>query len=168
MNPKPIMNPDAICHPRFAQAPTVAAPPIRMSRCVHCRVLCSIGARPAETGGILLGPIGGNDITDFYFDAAACCTGATYTPDHLTLGRMMKEVWMPSGIDMKGFVHSHPGSLARLSEGDMIYIRRLLERNPDMSVFAAPIVIPQAFYLQAVVVLANQPHIQRPTYFQLF
>jgi proteasome lid subunit RPN8/RPN11 len=168
MNPKPIMNLDAIYNPPLAEAAMISAPPIRMSRRVHCRIMCSIGARPAETGGILLGPIGGNDITDFYFDAAACCTGSTYTPDHLTLRRMMKEVWMPSGIDMHGFVHSHPRSLARLSEGDMIYIRRLLDKNPDMSVFAAPIVLPQAFCLQAIVVLANQPCVQRSTYFQLF
>jgi hypothetical protein len=162
------MNPDLLHFPSIAAAPSVAVPPICMSRHLCCKLMCTIGARPAESGGILLGPIGTNDVTDFYFDSAAHCTGATYTPDLLTLQRKMKEVWIPSGIDFKGFCHSHPGNCARLTGGDMVYIRRLLQLNPDMSVFAAPIVIPQAFRLEAIVVLADQPHIQHPTHFQIF
>jgi proteasome lid subunit RPN8/RPN11 len=130
--------------------------------------MCTVGAYPPETGGILLGPIGGDDVTDFYFDATAACSGATYTPDHVTLGRKMREEWLPAGLDMKGFVHSHPGGFDRLSGGDLTYIGRLLARNPDMSVFAAPIVIPHAFRLRAIVVLADQPDVQRPTRLQLF
>ena len=144
-----------------------ARPPIAMSRHVRCQIMHTIGARRPETGGILLGPIGSNDITDFYFDATASCSGATYTPDYLTLRRKMQEVWMPSGLDMKGFVHSHPGG-DQLSGGDLVYIRRLLEKNPDMSVFAAPIVLPEEFRLRAIVVLADQPSIQRATNLRLF
>ena len=143
-------------------------PPIWMCRHVRCQIMCTIGAHPPETGGILLGPIGGNDITGFYFDATAACSGATYSPDHMTLRRKMKEEWLPAGLDMKGFVHSHPGSFDRLSDGDLTYIRRLLEKNPDMSFFAAPIVIPRAFRLQPIIVLADQPDVQRRTHLRLF
>jgi proteasome lid subunit RPN8/RPN11 len=162
------MQPKLIRTPSAADMAILPVPPIYLSRHVCCKLMSTVGARRAESGGILLGPIGSNDVTDFYFDDSALCTGSTYSPDHLTLKRKMKEVWMPAGVDMKGFAHSHPGTCARLSAGDMIYIRRLLEINPDMSVFAAPIVIPQAFRLEAIVVLADQPHIQRPTYFRLF
>src|SRR6266496_649312 len=141
---------------------TLSAPPIWMSRHVRCQIMCTIGARRPETGGILLGPIGSNDITDFYFDATASCSGATYTPDYVTLRRKMQEGWMPAGLDMKGFVHSHPGEFDRLSHGDLAYIRRLLERNLDMSVFAAPIVIPQVFRLRAIVVLADRIRLPPP------
>jgi proteasome lid subunit RPN8/RPN11 len=159
---------NSLITPSTADVATLPVPPICMARHVRCQIMCTIGARGPETGGILLGPIGSNDVTDFYFDQTGVCTYGTYTPDHVTLIRKMKEVWLPSGIDMKGFIHSHPGSSARLSNGDMIYIRRLLQINPDMNVFAAPIVIPQAFRLEAIVVLAEQPHIQRPTNLQLF
>ena len=162
------MNTDFISIPHAAKAANIPVSPIRMSRHVRCEIMSTICARPPESGGILLGPIGSNDVTDYFFDGTAHCTYGTYTPDHLTLRRMMKEVWMPSGIDLKGFCHSHPQAYARLSDGDMLYIRRLLEVNPDMDVFAAPIVIPQAFRLQAIVVLADQPHIQQPTFLQLF
>lgn len=137
--------------------------PIRMSRHVHCQIMCTIGACAPETGGILLGPIDSQDITAFYFDATASCSGATYSPDHMTLRRKMKEVWLPAGIDMKGFVHSHPGEHDRLSDGDLAYIGRLLKSNPDMSLFAAPIVNPQGFRMRAIVVLADQPNVQRST-----
>jgi len=145
----------------------VSIPPIWMNRRVMCQIMCTIGARPAETGGILLGPIGSSVITAFHFDQSASCSGVTYSPDHLTLRRMMQEAWLPAGVDMKGFVHSHPGSFDRLSEGDMIYIRRLLEKNPDMTSFAAPIVIPGAFRLRPIIVLSSQPALQHPTTLRL-
>lgn len=147
---------------------TTLTPPIRMCRHVRCQIMCTVGSRPPEAGGILLGPAGSNDVTAFYFDTTASCTGATYTPDHLTLRRKMRDEWLPAGIDMKGFVHSHPGGSDRLSGGDLAYIRRLLEKNPDMGVFAAPIVIPKAFRLRAIVVLADQPDVQRATNLELF
>jgi proteasome lid subunit RPN8/RPN11 len=143
------------------------APPLTMTARVRCRIMCTIGARRPETGGILLGPVGRNDITDFYFDATGACSGATYSPDHVTLRRKMRDEWLPAGLDMKGFVHSHPGGFDRLSHGDLVYIRRLLAKNPDMSVFAAPIIIPEAFRLRAIVVLADQPGVQRPTTLRL-
>ena len=144
-----------------------STPSLTMSRHVHCAIMCTIGARRPESGGILLGPIGSNDITDYFFDATASCSGATYTPDHLTLRRNMQDLWLPAGVDMKGFVHSHPGGFDRLSQGDLTYIRRLLEKNPDMNVFAAPVVIPEAFRLRAIVVLADQPSVQLPTTLRL-
>jgi hypothetical protein len=36
-----------------------------------------------------------------------------------------------------------------------------------MSFFAAPIVIPEAFRLRAIVVLADEPLVQRPTHLRL-
>ena len=115
------------------QSNTVAAPPsvppIWMTRRVHCQIMCTIGARRPETGGILLGPIGSNDVTDFYFDNTAACSGATYTPYHIALRRKMQHEWLPARLDMKGFVHSHPGRLDRLSDGDLAYIARLLAKN---------------------------------------
>ena len=65
----------------------------------------------------------------------------------------MKEEWLPAGIDMKGFVHSHPGRLDWLTAGDLAYIAKLLRKNEDMSIFVAPIVIPPEFRIRPIVVL---------------
>jgi proteasome lid subunit RPN8/RPN11 len=143
-------------------------PQISMSRHVVCQIMCTVGVHAPETGGILLGPIGTSDITDFYFDSSAQCSSATYTPDHLTLRRKMQEQWLPSGTDFKGFCHSHPGRFDRLSEGDLHYIRRLLDKNPDIKAFAAPIVIPKEFRLRPIVVLREKPDVQRAATLRIF
>ena len=143
-------------------------PVIWMLRAVFCQIMITIGARPAESGGILLGPIGSTDITDFYFDVTARCTAGTYSPDHVTLRRLMKEQWMPAGLDMKGFVHSHPPGYETLSAGDLRYIARLLERNPDMSSFAAPVVLPDQSRMRAIVVLRAEPNVPRITNIRFF
>ena len=144
------------------------APQISISRHVICQIMCTVGAHLPETGGILLGPIGSSDITGFFFDITAECSNTTYTPDVVTLRRKMQEEWLPSGIDFKGFCHSHPGGFDRLSEGDLRYIRRLLDKNPDIKVFAAPIVIPEEFRLRANVVLREQPNVQRAATLRFF
>lgn len=157
----------------LARKPSQAAehsrgvPPIVMTREVLCRIMRSIGALPAETGGILLGPVDGYDVTGFYFDRTAQCTGGTYTPDIDTLRQKLKSEWLPYGLDFKGFVHSHPGNFDRLSGGDLTYIRRLLERNPDMDRFIAPIVIPNQFRIRPIVVLRSEPDVPRSTLLQL-
>jgi len=120
-------------------------------------IMRTIGARDPESGGILLGPIGRPEVTDFYFDPKGTCTGATYTPHHQSLRRMMREEWMPAGIDLKGFVHSHPRGARSLSPGDLSYIGRLLRANPDMDRFVAPVVFPHEFRMQVFVVLAEAP-----------
>jgi proteasome lid subunit RPN8/RPN11 len=132
---------------------------MRMSKAVHTEIIFSICCRPPETGGLLLGPIDSNNITDFFYDQGANCTGATYTPDHITLRRKMKEEWIPSGIDMKGFVHSHPGRFDCLSLGDLEYISRLLIKNEDMDIFFAPIIIPSEYRIRPLAVLRNNPKV---------
>ena len=141
---------------------------IKMSHEAYKKIMNSICSRPAESGGILLGPIGTNEITDFYFDHGANCSGATFSPDYVTLNRKMKEEWIPDGIDMKGFVHSHPGLLDRLTSGDLSYIKRLLNKNTDMDMFIAPVVIPREYRMRPMIVSRrdyNQPREARIEFF---
>ena len=128
-------------------------PVVAMARAAYVDILRHIASRPAESGGILLGPTGSDEVTHFHFDYAGSCTSSSYSPDHVGLGRRMKGEWIPSGLDLKGFAHSHPGRLDWLTDGDLRYIRRLLRANPDMEVFVAPVVIPIEFRMRPIVVL---------------
>lgn len=132
-------------------------PELRIEKIVYRCIMLTIASQPPETGGILLGPIDSDDVTDFYFDSTALSTGATYSPDHITLNKMMKEQWLPNGIDMKGFVHSHPRGVDRLSSGDLTYIARLLKSNDDMEFFAAPVVLPDQYRMCPFVVNRHAP-----------
>jgi proteasome lid subunit RPN8/RPN11 len=128
---------------------------INMTREAFDKAMLTICSKPAESGGLLLGRVGSNDVSDFFFDAGGNFTGASYSPDHVTLNKKMKEEWIPSGLDMKGFVHSHPGRLDTLTYEDLLYIKRLLIANPDMPVFIAPIIIPSEFRMRAMVVFKD-------------
>lgn len=130
---------------------------IKMSQKAYRKMMYYICSRPAESGGILLGPVGSNVVTDFYFDSGGTCTGASYSPDHITLNKLMKQKWLPAGIDMKGFVHSHPGRLDWITNGDMAYINRLLDKNSDMQMFIAPVIIPNQYRIRPIVVMHKQP-----------
>ena len=143
-------------------------PVVRIAHKVCKDIMLTIGARPPESGGILLGPIGTSDITDFFFDGHANCTGSTYTVDGATLRRKMKDEWLPAGIDMKGFVHSHPGTFDRLSSGDLAYIKNSLGKNKEDKIFIAPIVIPPEFRLRPLVVLRDNPNVAREARFEYF
>lgn len=134
-------------------------PQMRIKQAVFTEIIFEICPRPVEAGGLLLGPIGSNDITDFYYDQGANSSGVTYSPDYITLGKKMKEEWMPSGLDMKGFVHSHPGNFDCHSRGDLIYIARLLKINPDMDIFFAPIIIPSKYFMRPLAVLRDNPNV---------
>jgi proteasome lid subunit RPN8/RPN11 len=141
---------------------------IRMAHQVINNIMNSVGSQPPESGGILLGPVGTDEVTEFYFDQSGTCSGATYSPDHVSLMRKMKEEWLPTGIDMKGFVHSHPGRLDWLTGGDLRYINRLLDKNEDMEMFIAPVVIPCEFRLRPMVVVRKRPRIAQEASFEFF
>lgn len=143
-------------------------PQLRIACEVYRRVLFELNYRPVESGGLLLGPIGSNAITGFHFDDTALSSGATYTPDHVTLNRLLKERWIPSGIDFKGFAHSHPSGCAWLSAGDLRYIRRLLSKNDDMDVFAAPIIVAAQYQLCPLVVTRDRSDVVQRAELVLF
>lgn len=135
----------------------VVKPEVNMTRRAFEKVLSALCSVAPESGGILLGPVGTNDIIDFYHDYGANVTHTSYSPDHITLSRKMANDWLPQGIDMKGFIHSHPGRLDTLTIPDLQYIKRLLEINPDMPMFVAPIVIPHEFRMRMMVVFRDNP-----------
>ena len=144
---------------RPTRAPTPPRRCIRATTPVYREILCTIGRRRPETGGLLLGPVDRCIVTHFHFDDGADCTGSTYTPDYAALRTLMQGVWLPAGLDMKGFVHSHPPGLNRLSSGDLAYIRRLLAANTDMEVFLAPLVLPESFQFCPIVVERRDPSV---------
>ena len=100
-----------------------------------------IGDRRAEHGGILGGSREDGVVRHFYFDGTARRTGGTYSPDHITVNRLFKDEWNPAGINLLGFVHSHPSGFRRPSGGDLVYARNILQVIPELDRLLLPIVI---------------------------
>lgn len=112
----------------------------------------TVGSRPAETGGILLGPRGKSVITEYYFDAQSNCSAATYSPDHGTINGLFAERWTPRGLELKGAVHSHPSHCPRLSREDLEYVARILGVNPRLDRFFAPVILAGRFWMRPFLV----------------
>ena len=79
---------------------------MRMTRKAFDKAMFSICSRPPESGGLWIGPVGTYEITDFYFDSGGTFSSASYSPDHVTLNRKLKEEWLPRGLEFFGFCHS--------------------------------------------------------------
>jgi hypothetical protein len=114
---------------------------LRMTESVYEAIRSTIGQRHAEQGGALGGNRETGEVTHFHFDGSARRTGATYSPDVEVLNRLLSEEWNPAGINLMGFVHSHPRSFAHPSSGDMFYARVILEANAEMDRLLLPIVM---------------------------
>ena len=99
----------------------------------------SIGQRPVETGGALLGSYGGSLIVDFLFDEEGDVTGATYVPS-ARLTQVVQKNELERYLQFKGIVHSHPGTLDSPSGPDEESFLAGLESNLELGRYLAPII----------------------------
>lgn len=113
--------------------------PLHMTDAVLGHIRDTVGVRPAEEGGMLGGPRARGVVTRYHFDETARRTTATYTPDDALLNQLLRKSWNPAGINLLGFVHSHPRSYWRPSGGDMVYAERILAAIPAMDRIVLPI-----------------------------
>jgi ThiF family len=148
---------------RFALAPVK----LQITRAVIDEIESSVGSRRAESGGMLGGSRLKGVVDQFVFDKSAGTTGATYSPNADALNRLLREKWNPAGINMLGFVHSHPVGFTRPSAPDVYYAQQFFQAIPELDCFFMPIVqtFPDigVFELHpwAVVRTANGPELVR-------
>jgi hypothetical protein len=117
-----------------------STPVLQLSWDAFKQIAETIGQHPAETGGAFGGPEAEERITSFHFDNSARISSVTYSPDHVFLNHLFKEHWNPSGLRLKGFVHSHPGRSCTPSGGDEIYAANILKAIKDLGMLWLPIV----------------------------
>jgi proteasome lid subunit RPN8/RPN11 len=101
--------------------------PLYVTKTVLRETHGTIGSRPAETGG-LLGSSDGKTIDYFHFDEFAQTTDSTYSPDVEALCPVLSDC-KERGIEVVGFIHSHPKGIPRPSQGDMDYAAAIMETN---------------------------------------
>lgn len=102
--------------------------------------ICStIGARPAETGGALLGAYGNSVVVDFVYDKEGEVTGASYVPS-ANLTSLVQQNELDRNLQFKGVVHSHPGTFDSPSGPDEESFFAGLQANLELGRYLAPIV----------------------------
>lgn len=111
---------------------------VNMTQEVFNKIKETIGEKRAETGGML--GIKNGIIENFYFDQLGSCSGITYSPDVDSINKLLNREWNPNGINLIGFIHSHPAGIIAPSHGDKVYAQRILNAIPDMEYIYLPIV----------------------------
>ena len=127
----------------FPHGLTRTSPRLRISQPVLDDIRGSLGRLPAERGGVLGGSRADGIVSHFYFDAQADRTGGTYSPDYQTVNMLFKEEWNPAGINLLGFVHSHPPGIRHPSCGDLVYACQILQAIPELPALLLPIVMSE-------------------------
>lgn len=122
----------------------IKTPSLQITKPMLEKIYATVGRLPAEHGGALGGSREDGIVRYYHFDDTAQRTGATYSPNHRFLNQLFKEQWNPKGINLLGFVHSHPPGVRRPSYGDVIYAERILEYIPELDRLLLPIVISEA------------------------
>lgn len=103
-------------------------------------MLQTVGSRPAESGGLLFGSRKDYVITKFLFDKDAETTRNTYSFNVGYLNPMIEKLG-EEGLQLLGFVHSHPKAYKRLSEPDRDYFQRQFKNIP-VDKFLTPLMFP--------------------------
>ena len=110
-----------------------------IAQSVVSEIARTIGSVRPEQGGALLGPPQKPVITRFVFDRSAKVSGASYSPSRW-LSREVQRLERDAKVELKGIVHSHPGSMDHPSGQDEYELNVGLELNPHLRAYAAPIV----------------------------
>ncbi|MBL7738450.1 MAG: ThiF family adenylyltransferase [Chitinophagaceae bacterium] len=110
----------------------------------------TVGRRPAESGGILLGSREDFVVQKFVFDHKGSMSAGAYDPNTEFLNKVVKKEWNENKLAFLGFLHSHPRGLSRLSGdwggnvGDIGYMKAILKAIPDLKKFLVPIIFSPA------------------------
>ena len=124
---------------RQVPPPDIESPMI-VTRGVYEQIRQAIGSHRAERGGMLGGSRVTGVVDHFQMDHTARRTGVTYSPDVDVLNALLRDDWNPSGVNLLGFVHSHPGRNGVPSQGDLVYAERILKAIPEIDRLLLPIV----------------------------
>jgi len=100
----------------------------------------SVAAHPPERGGALLGPLGEPIVSEFVYDDLAETGSTFYEASRQLNDRVRATEASNPALELKGILHSHPSSLSRPSQGDLVAFADSLRRTPWLGRFIVPIV----------------------------
>lgn len=133
-----------------------ALAPMRMTESLLCQLLGALGSVEPEFGLPLGGYLSDEVARVCHFDRAARCSAVTYTPDHESIGELLRRAWNPANIRLLGFAHTHPDGLTEPSAGDLRYAARILDANGHLPRLLLPIaVVRPRFELHPYVIVRD-------------
>ena len=111
----------------------------KISQSAFDEIKATVGNKPAESGGLLFGSRKDFTVTRFLFDKNSINTRSSYTFNTGYLNPIIKRWWEEEGLELIGFLHSHPFGIGRLSEPDKKYFKSQF-KNIDVEKFLTPLI----------------------------
>ena len=100
-----------------------------INKCVYNEIISTAKLLPPETGGLLGGR--NNTVVEVLRDEGIHSDKkCSYYPNTALFNRTIKE-WRSKDIDFMGIYHTHYWGVDTLSEGDKIYITRIMRNMPE-------------------------------------
>ena len=112
---------------------------MRFTESAYNEIINTIGSRPAESGGLLIGREDDYIVRKFLFDKGAKTTRTTYSFDVNYLNPEIKRLWDEEGLSCIGFIHSHPRGCEFPSSPDIQYFSSMFNYMPR-KLYLTPIV----------------------------
>ncbi len=102
---------------------------MNINNCVYNEIINTTKSLPPETGGLLGGR--NNTVTKVLRDdGLPSDKKCSYYPDITLFNRTIEE-WQSKDIDFMGIYHTHYWGVDTLSEGDKIYIEKIMRNMPE-------------------------------------
>lgn len=104
---------------------------MKIYRAIYEKLLSELPEYPPEVGGIL--GSSKDVIVQYWLDKGIGSSEqkiCSYTPDTQEMNRKISE-WYDNEIAFEGIFHVHFGSNAGLSEGDITYIKQIMNHMPE-------------------------------------
>ena len=102
---------------------------------VYNEIVNTIGSIDPEQGGILGSSSNDGVIDHFVHDSNAQVGYASYTPNIEFLEETINNSWYKDGVELFGFIHSHPARCKSLSGADVEYACRIMSAIGYESLF---------------------------------
>ena len=112
----------------------------RITTSAYTELLRTVGSTPAEAGGLLFGSRKDWVVSKFLFDKDAETTRSTYSFNVGYLNPMIDKL-SEEGLQLLGFLHSHPTYCKDLSGPDREYFQRQFKNIP-VDKFLTPLMFP--------------------------
>ncbi len=101
---------------------------LNIPRCLYDQIMDTIGALPAESGGVFARS-GDGTIEKYYFDVHAGTGKRFYIPSAAQITAQVNDWLQESELHFGGYIHSHPPGLTTLSPMDIVAAEMTMYKN---------------------------------------
>ena len=131
---------------------------LKLPRHVYEQIMATIGAVPAESGGVFA--VSRNDeVRRFYFDVSAGTGMRFYKPTASEIDKIVNQ-WLHEDQTLRfgGYIHSHPSGTTKLSPMDLVCAEMNIACNRLSSIYMGVVCAGEIYFYQVTAADPGETH----------